>query len=146
MALDKYTTMTARGTQLGSELNSLASGSYTAASAAYDNSTNLDRYGIAELAVTFGSAPTADSVVQLYIAIAPDGTNYEDGGSSVRPNPQNFVGHFVVRATTNAQRLVSGRFELPPGKFKFIAYNATGQAFPSTGSTVKLFTFNREVA
>lgn len=134
-----------RGTVLTTELNSLASGSRTNAGTEVSNQTNLDQYGILEIQVTFGSNPATGSYLQLHMVTAPDGTNYEDGSSSVDPGAHTVIRCVPVRATTNAQRLVTDIFVLKPGKTKFILYNGTDKAFPSSGSTVTLYTFNDEV-
>lgn len=134
-----------RSTVLTTELNSLGNTSRTNAGSAIDNGTNLDRYGFLELNVTFGSAPSAGGYVALYMVTALDGTNYDDGSSSVDPGTHTLVTTIPLRATTNAQKLHSVRFELPPCPIKFILENRSGQAFPASGSTVKLFTVNEEV-
>jgi hypothetical protein len=143
MATEKWSAATARANQLTTELNALADGSYSAAGTALDNATNRDRFGLAELTATFASAPTADAPLHLYAVVAPDGTNYCDGGGSVRPPDAVYLGTFQARAVTTAQRMVTRRFELPPTLMKFVLYNGCGQAFPATGSVVNLYTFNK---
>lgn len=143
MATEKISTATDRGTVLTTELNSLANGSFSASGTILDNATNRDRKAIAELNVTFPSAPTDESVVDLYMVIARDGTNYSDGGTSRDPGAERYVGSFTVQNTTSAQRLHTREFDLPPFKVAFIARNGSGQAFPTTGSTVSVSTFNR---
>lgn len=147
MPTELWTGLTSRGTVLGSELDALGNAAYSAAgSTVVDNATNLDRFGLAELTVTFGSAPTADAPVHLYAVYAPDGTNYADGGGSVRPADLSlYLGTFQVRAVTTAQRIQTPRFELKPAKLKVVAYNGSGQAFPASGSVVTLYTFNRSI-
>jgi len=126
-------------------LNSLADGSRTDAGTEVNNSTNLDQYGWVEVNATFGTAPDSDGYIALYMAKALDGTNYEDGSSSIDPGDHTWLLNIPVRATTSAQLLMSGRFELPPCKVKFILENQAGQALPASGSTVELFTCNDEV-
>lgn len=133
-----------RGTVLGTELNSLANDARTNAGTELANQTNLDRFGKVELTVTFGSAPSAGARVEIYMVTAPDGSNYEDGSSSVDPGAHTLVASIPVRATTAAQRLASRLFDLEPVKTKFILLNKTGQAFPSSGSVLKLFSTNEE--
>lgn len=127
---------------LTTELNSLANGSTCALGTEYDNATNLYLYGLFELNVTFGSAPTAGNTVDLYIVPAPDGTNYDDGSASVTPPITNYAGGFPLRAVTTAQKIAIGGplslIWLPPLKFKVLVKNGSGQAFPASGSTVKL--------
>src|SRR5690606_20842126 len=96
----------ARGTNpvtvLATELNSLSNGA-GALSAAISNdaSDELDLYMDLELAVTFGSAPNANTAVQAHIVRQIDGTNYEDTATDGRPI-HGQCGGFIVQATTNA--------------------------------------------
>jgi len=111
----------------------------------YVNSTGLYIRGLFQLSVTWGSAPTVDTEVRLYLAKSLDDTNYEDGSATIM-QANNFVGSFIVRAVTTAQvmtlRGLQGEWtELPPTKFKPILYNASGQAFPSTGNLLKLLPY-----
>jgi len=126
-------------------LNSLAAGARTDASSEIDNSSNLDLVGKLELVVAFGSSPVAGTLVRVYMLTAPDGTNYEDGSSSVIPAVNKIIGAFPVKAQTAAQRLTIEPFQMEPGKTKFIVENATAQAFASSGNILTLYTSNREI-
>jgi len=125
-------------TLLSTELNSLANGS-AALGAEYNNSSNLYLWAVFELNVTFGSAPTAGNLINLYFEIAADGTNYSDDQSI----SSAYIGGFPLRAVTSAQRVplalgMSGPIWLPPTKFKVRAVNNSGQSFPASGSTIKM--------
>ena len=131
------------------ELNSLANNA-GALGAEYDNATNLHEFGLFELNVTFGSAPTAGNTVDLYLIPAPDGTNYDDavtGASGQAPAPC-YVGSFPLRAVTTAQKVPLGLglalVNLPPTKFKAFVLNKSGQAFPASGSTLKLVPYRHQ--
>ncbi len=145
MAELKYIAATI-ATLMTTELNSLANGSGAIASAGYDNGANLYLYGWFELSVTFGTAPTANSTVSLYLVPAPDGTNYDDAitGASPFASPDMYVGAFVLRAVTTAQKISLGKsgpmglIALPPVPFKAYLINNSGQAFPASGSTLKM--------
>jgi hypothetical protein len=137
-------------TVLSTELNSLANGSYTAAGSAYDNTpggTNNYLWGSFELAVTFGSNATASTTVDLYASPTLDGTNYMDAPSSTNPATDLFVGSFICRATT-AHRMSIGTIQnpvrLPPFSVKFYAKNGSGQAFPASGSTIKMVAYRQK--
>ena len=126
------------------ELNSLANNA-GALGAEYDNATNLYLYGQFELNVQFGSSPTAGNTVDLYIIPAPDGTNYDDAvtGASGSAPASCFAGGFPLRAVTSAQKVplgvgLTGPVPLPLTKFKAFLLNKSGQAFPSSGSTLKM--------
>ncbi len=125
------------------ELNSLANNAGVLG-AEYDNSAGLYRFGVFELNVTFGTNPTAGNTVDLYLIPAPDGTNYDDAvtGASGAAPITTYVGGFPVRAVTTAQKVPLGLgltlINLPPTKFKAFLLNKSGQAFPASGSTLKL--------
>lgn len=138
-------------TLASTELNSLANAA-GALGVEYDNSTNLMPFGVFELTVTFGSAPTAGRTVDLYIVPASDGTNYATNvtGSSGYAQSTGYVGSFVLQAVTTLQRLnlggigARGTLFLPPTKFKAYLLNNSGQAFPSSGSTLKMVGYQRQ--
>jgi hypothetical protein len=120
------------------ELNSLASSTGKAISSAIDNSTNLDLFDDLQLTVTFASAPTAGTVVELYLLPSIDGgTDYADGSTSVLAQSSLFVGGFAVRAVTTIQKMILRGVALPPGLFKYQVQNTTNQAFPASGSTLE---------
>ena len=124
------------------ELNSLANGS-AALGAEYDNATNLYMWATFELNVTHASNPTADAPYDLYLIPAPDGTNYDDNttGASYLVPVDCYVGSFTARATTSAQKRPLGigrQIAIPPLKFKPFLVNRSGQAFPASGSTLKM--------
>jgi hypothetical protein len=119
---------------LTTELNSLASAGVSAAGTEYDNNSNLHLYAWFVLDVTFGSSPTDKSAVDIYIAKAFDGTNYQ---YSAVPRSPDYVGSFLVKDNTSAQKHVIGPILVPPCKFKLVLVNSTNQAFPASGSTVK---------
>jgi hypothetical protein len=138
---------------LTTELNSLANNNGALQSGSYDNrstGSNNFLFGQLELNVTFGSAPTAGNLIDLFLIPAPDGTNYDDGAGGATPvAPQNcYVGSFIVRAVTSAQKLSMGMpgiqplIKLPPYHFKALLVQKSGQAFPASGSTLVLYPFN----
>lgn len=127
-------------TLMSTGLNSLANNGLVLGSA-FDNTIGGgggDGYSFAdvELVVTFGTNPTANTGIAVWFLGAPDGTNYEDGDSSTTPaRLPDAV--FPVRAVTTAQRIVR-RVYLPPGLLKPLLRNdGTGQAFASSGNTLK---------
>jgi len=131
-------------TLLTTDLNSLANNAGTPLSAEFDNSAAGTGWLTAEfeLSVQFGSNPTADSVCELYIVRALDGSTYSSYTSGTTPvaNNNDFVGTVSVKANTAAQIVVSRPVRLPPGKWKVALINKTGVAFPSSGSTLKMRT------
>ena len=143
MATVKWAGWTSRGTVLTTELDALANSGRSAAGTEVNNAVNKDRWGKLEMAVTFGTAPTAGGYVEIFAVTAPDGTNYEDGSDSVDPGAHKLVDRIPLRETT-AYRVTGRQFPLEPAKTKFLLTNASGQAFPASGSTVTLYTTNEE--
>lgn len=126
-------------TVMSTDLNSLANnGAVLATAISNDAADELDLYCDFELNVTFGTNPTENSLVELYLVRAIDGTNYETNSSEGRPK-NGYVGGFVVDNVTTAQRLTVPGVLVPPMDFKILVINKTGQAFPASGSTVKAF-------
>jgi hypothetical protein len=128
---------------LSTELNSLATGSgavqVPGTNPAYDNSGTVSScfWGDFELRVTFGTAPTAGTTVDLYLVpLSSDGTNYVDGSATIQ-QATLMVGSWVVRAVTTAQVLLLRNVPLPNDKFLLTVVNNSGQSFPASGSTVK---------
>lgn len=127
------------------ELNTLAATTGKAISSAQDNSTDLYLYADYELAVTFATAPTVNTVIELYLLPSIDGgTVYPDGSSTVLPQAALYVGGFVVRAVTTAQVMVIRQVALPPGLYKLEVQNTTNRAFPASGSTLRESTYGMQ--
>jgi hypothetical protein len=137
------------GTALSTELNALGANSGKAISAAINNGANPATgwpggmlFADLELAVDFVTAPTAGTVVELYLLPSIDGgTTYPDGSTSIVPQSSLYVGGFAVRNTTAAQVMVIRGVALPPGYYKYLVQNTTNQAFPATGSTLRYATY-----
>lgn len=133
---------------LTTELNALANGSYSAAGTEIDNAAAGTHYPYAdfELGVTYGTAPSAGGYVALFLVMALDGTNYQDGGGSVAPPATAWVGNFPLRAVTTAQRVVLRGVLLPNAKFKLVAQNNAGQAMAASGHTLGYRAYGDEVS
>ena len=130
-------------TVLSTELNSLANATMTAASATYDNSTNLNIYCDLEVALA-SLSPTANALVGIYLWCAPDGTNFPaQSDADLRLTTTQMlcsIGIGVTAAT--AQRVVIRNLVLPPEKIQFKLDNQTGVALNASGNTVKILTYN----
>lgn len=116
----------------------MASGSYTAASSTHANRTNLNMYADFQLNVTFGSAPTLNNTVDIFIIPSVDASTFGDGGGAVVPPSSYYRGSFPLRAVTTAQIVDLMGAPLPPDDFKVVALNSSGVAFPASGSTLKM--------
>lgn len=130
-------------TVMSTELNALAATTGKAISSALVNDDSqpqptLNLFADLELAVDFVSAPTAGTVVELYLLPSIDGgTTYPDGSTSIAPQTSLYVGGFAVRNTTAAQVMVIRGVALPPGYYKYLLQNTTNQPFPASGSTLR---------
>lgn len=120
------------------ELNSLANGSRAISSALGGDTTDADLMDDWELFIDdFGGVPTVDAPIGLYLVRSADGTNYEDGDATLVPKADAFVGNFTTRAADADHRLVLRDIPRPPGLFKAVVHNQCGQAFGSSGNTLK---------
>lgn len=127
---------------LTTELNSLANAAYSNASAAIDNTVQLCFWMDLELQVTYGTGPTVNLPVEIYLLPSLDGTNYPDGGGAVAPATNLYVGSFILAAVTTAQRLAVTGIPVPPSKFKLVARNGADQTMAASGNIVRYTLYN----
>jgi hypothetical protein len=121
---------------LTTELNALANGSASSASAAIDNETDLYQYIHLEL-VLASLTPTGTPSVDIYLVATADGTNYEDVSTS---NAGSYLASFTFSTATAAKRCVLKNLVIPPLKFKLVAVNNAG---PSLGATLNTLKYRR---
>ena len=126
-------------TVLSTGLNSLANNS-NVLSGAITLSTGEPGYRFGEWELYIASsaaAMTANTAFVGWIIQALDGTNDEDGGTSVTPaRTPDLI--FPVRAVSTAQR-ITWQSELPTGSFKVLLRNdGTNQTIASSGNTLKV--------
>lgn len=127
----------------GTEINSLASGSYALSSVIIDNTSGLLTDGTISLAL--GSVAPSAAAASLAFFIQPlnqDGSTYGDGIASGTVLPvSGYVGSlsWPTSATAAAQ---TGSFkvgiEIPPTKFKLGVVNQLGSALAASGNTISL--------
>jgi hypothetical protein len=144
VAVTKHKSYTAAiASALTTDLNSLANDSASAASAALDNTSNLDLYHDLTLTVaTQGSARSAGATVSVYLVMALDGTNYDD----VNATTAELVAVFPLDAATTARQATRRDVPVPPGLFKYFVVNNTGQAFAASGSLLEFRAHSIETA
>ena len=133
-------------TVVSTELNSLANNSLALSSSAFNNTAgggagDGSPMGELELVVGFSVSPNAYTVVSVWFIRTPDGSNYEDGASGTTPGKAPDV-VFALRSATS-QRIVQ-QCVLPPGNWKVLVKNESGQTLNSTGNTLKLRPFTRQ--
>jgi hypothetical protein len=124
----------------GAAINSLANNARTLGATAIDNdlASNRQLLGDFELTLSFAVAPTADSVVKLFLKASIDGgVTYPTGSGSVIPSPSLLVATFVLTAQTS-QIIVVTDVPMPAGKSLPLLENLSGQAFGSSGNTLRV--------
>lgn len=118
-------------TLLNTELNSIANNAMALGSA-FTN-TEYDLYCDFEVLCQYGTAPTADSTIDIYWVRSLDGTNFEDA-SAARPPGNGMAGAASLAAVTTLQRLNAGwGILVPVGTWKPMAVNRGGQALAGSG-------------
>lgn len=142
---------TARGsavTALTTELNSLANGAVSTASAAQDNDTAGARDLYAQFEIYLAAQGTnrgAGAFVSLYLVPELDGTNY--GATTDECLDNYFAGSASLDdAALAARYLVIDRVRLPVGDFKVLLKNNTGQTLAASANTVKYRAYTVEDA
>jgi hypothetical protein len=136
---------------LSTELNSLANNTNCTPSSALNNiqgesgKEGYPRGKVELLLAAYSGTPTANTGVSVWFLRAPDGTNYEDGSSSVTPArpPDVFI---PVRAVASGPQRVVKECWFPVGLFKALARNeGTGISFASSGNTLRAKLSSEEV-
>jgi hypothetical protein len=128
---------------LTTELNSLANGSFSAVSAAIDNTTDLYPWMDVELSLASFTPGTGSPYCAMWIVYSLDGTNYEktpNGSSGDKPPDAIFP---LEASVAQASRVVISNIPISPLKFKLVLKNASGAALAATGNTLK---YNRHYA
>jgi hypothetical protein len=127
------------------ELNSLANGAYAIASAAYDNTGNLDLFAdfAAEFTYTTSTPAAGTKVAELYIVPSIDGTHFASIDASNVCQKALLVATFETRlpSTTVLEYLLAMGIPLPPRKFKTIIKNTSGQTLGATGNLLVMGPF-----
>ena len=139
MATFKWLAPEVIATALSTELNALANGSFSNASAAIANETDLFQFINLELALS-SLTPVAGQMVAVYLLPTLDGTNYADGGGAVALPNENLIATISLSTSTGAKRRVVNNILIPPLGFKLVVGNlaiTSGVAFGATGSTLK---------
>ncbi len=127
----------------GTEINSLASGSYALSSVIIDNTSGLLTDGT--ISVALGSVAPSAAAASLAFFLQPlnqDGTTYGDGIASGTVTPvSGYIGS-LSWPTSSTAAAQTGSFkigiEIPPTKFKLGVVNNLGSALAASGNTIAL--------
>ena len=127
---------------LATELNSLANGSLSSASSAYDNSSNLYPLCAVEVVIaTQGSARSAGATVTVFMSSSATGTTQDNTVESP------IAMTFALDAATTARTHTFHNVPLTPSSSsKFTLLNSTGQALAASANTVKVVPYTDTVA
>jgi hypothetical protein len=130
---------------LTTELNGLANDA-NKLGAEIDNSTALDMYmDVVVYVDTQGTARSAGAHIAVFLIPAVDGTNYAYGDDSTDPASNRLIATLMLDAATTARRIAAQVLSIPPGKFKLLFENKTGQALAATGNTAGYRIYSPEV-
>lgn len=131
---------------LTTELNSLADGGNDLGGA-IDNSSGLDMYMDLELSLAEqGSARDSGAYVAIYLIPSADGgSTYAYGGDSLDPGANHLVATIPFDAAVTARDQLATMIPVPPGHFKLLVMNETGQAFAGTGNTLSYRLYSAEL-
>lgn len=121
-------------TDLSTGLDSLANNTNSSESSAIDNTTDRYLFMDVELNVAAqGGARSTGAYVSVYMTVSEDGTNYTRANETTA----EWVCDFPLDAATTATRATRRDIPIPALNFKLFVRNATGQAFASSGNTLK---------
>ena len=127
----------------GTEINSLASGSYALSSIIIDNTSGLLTDGWLSVALGSVAPSAAGASLAFYLqALNQDGTTYGDGVASGTVLPvSGYIGSIgwptSSTAATQTQSMKIER-EIPPTKFKLGVVNNLGSALAASGNTIAI--------
>lgn len=136
MTTQKWLAPEAIQSALTTELNSLADGAYSAASAAIDNAADLYQFMSLELNLA-SLTPTTSPYVAIYLLPSVDGTNYVDGGGSVAPPANTLIAVFDLSTSAGVKWRAATNILIPPLKFKLVLLNEANVALAASGNTLK---------
>ena len=132
-------------TAIDTGLNSLADDGL-AISSAIDNSSNKKLFVDIEVYLaSVDLSSESNPAIYIWLIARTDGTNFEDGGTSVTPAraPDAIIPLREVNAT---QRVFARMLMATPDQFKILVQNKTGQALAASGNTVKYNLYGETVA
>lgn len=131
--------------EMTTELNSLADNARAIITSAINNSGH-DVYMDFRLYIAAqGSARDTGGFCKLYLLKSDADSNWPRGGASDEPSYKNFVDNFLFDAATTARYESINGVLVPPGYYKTVIENQTGQALASTGNILAVRLYSKEV-
>lgn len=106
---------------------------------------NTFQYAQIELVVNSTGVLSVGDFFSVYLLRAPNGTNYEDGSTTVTPaRPADVV--IPVRGVTNgSQRVTIDQVVLPPGSFTPLIFNLASTAVSTATSVLSYLPYNDQI-
>jgi hypothetical protein len=142
MATAKWLTAESAVSALTTGLNSLADGSFSAASSNITNSSDL--YELMALEVNLAAlSPATGAYIDIWIQYAIDNTNYATSGKPLITSALLTTFNLDTTAST-AQRLYRGGLPIWPHNFNLVLRNKAGVALASSGNTLKYSRYNEQ--
>jgi hypothetical protein len=146
MAKLRWTAYEAIQTYLDTDLNSLANDA-NKLGGVIDNSTDRHFYMDVEVYLnTVDLSAQTNPTIDIFMLVSLDGTNYADGADGTDPTTQTLVKSVAVFETNTTHRQVTRGIIIPPGLFKLLIENKTGQTLNATLNTIKYRTYSEESA
>lgn len=106
---------------------------------------NTFQYAQIELQVNSTGAYSAGDFFSVYFLRAPDGTNYEDGSTTITPARTADVVIPVRGITNGSQRVTIDQVVLPPGSFKPLIFNLASTAVSTATSLLSYLPYNDQI-
>ncbi len=127
----------------GTEINSLASGSYALSSIIIDNTSGLLTDGWLSVALGSVAPSAAGASLAFYLqALNQDGTTYGDGVASGTVLPvSGYIGSMTWPTSSTASVLTQSlklQIEIPPTKFKLGVANSLGSALAASANVISI--------
>lgn len=133
---------------LTTELNSLADNANVLGAAIDFTAAGADRKLYMDVEINLASLDLSaelNPALYLWILGRTDGTNFEDGGTSVDParQPDAIV---PLRVVSGAQRVFVQKLLTTPDQGKILIENQSGASLAATGNTVKYYIYSEQSA
>lgn len=131
------TIVTQESTSLNSLANSTSESTGKVLGSAIANETDLYQLIDIEIVLASITSGSGSPYIGIWFLYTLDGTNYDDGSTTVDPAKAYAVTVPLKASYTGAQRVVIEDIPIPPLGFKTLLQNNSGAALASSGNTFK---------